>query len=126
MAIDPSNIFMDSRLQADACVYCGGANETRDHVPPKVFLDLPHPDELPVVPSCMSCNNSKSLDEEYLVCLIECVVCGTADVSRIEREKIRKALGHSKKMHSSIASAMRIVDGGLMWDFDKKEFMISL
>jgi len=40
------------------CVHCGGADESRDHVPSKVFLDEPFPENLPVSPSCLKCNNS--------------------------------------------------------------------
>lgn len=55
------------------CCYCGGYADTVDHVPSKVFLDEPYPDNLPVVPCCRKCNEEFSLDEEYVAVLLECV-----------------------------------------------------
>jgi len=78
--MDPRHVVgMDERLTAEMCVYCGGAEpSTRDHVPPKVFLDEPYPPGLPVVGACEGCNLGFSLDEQYLACLIGCVMCGAA------------------------------------------------
>jgi hypothetical protein len=60
--VDQLKDFADSRLIA-GCVYCGGLDETRDHVPSRVFLDSPFPENLPVVPACWECNNSFSRDD---------------------------------------------------------------
>lgn len=62
--------FSDLRLNTQ-CAYCGEYPETRDHVPSKIILENPFPENLPVVPSCLKCNNGFSLDEEYFACLIE-------------------------------------------------------
>jgi hypothetical protein len=72
--------FADDRNKA-RCVYCGGLDETRDHVPSRVFLDEPLPENLPVVPACIACNNSFSRDEEYLACLIECALTGSVEAA---------------------------------------------
>jgi hypothetical protein len=37
--------YADNRL-VNGCVYCGGPEETRDHVPSRVFLDPPYPENL--------------------------------------------------------------------------------
>lgn len=76
--------------QTAFCAYCGGGTETRDHVPSKVFLDEPYPENLPVVPACQACNNSFSMDEEYVACLVEYVLAGSVDM--INREKIKRIL----------------------------------
>lgn len=120
MAIDPGMISMDERLRPDACIYCGGNPETREHIPPKIFLDRPHPEYLPVVPSCHPCNNRKSSDEEYLACVVECIVCGTTDISGLEREKIKKSLAHSKKLQSKIEECKQITSEGIIWDVDQE------
>lgn len=78
--------------QLARCVYCGGNTETRDHVPSKVLLDEPYPTNLPRVPACQHCNESFSMDEEYIACLIECVLIGSANVDHIERQKVRRIL----------------------------------
>jgi hypothetical protein len=51
--------FSDKRHEA-FCVYCGNAPDTDDHVPSKVLLDKPYPDQLPVVNACRSCNQGFS------------------------------------------------------------------
>lgn len=51
--------------QIQTCVYSGGGTETRDHVPSKVLLEKPYPENLPIVPACDTCNQSFSSDEEY-------------------------------------------------------------
>jgi len=45
--------------------------ETREHVPSKVFLQTPYPNDLPTVPSCEECNNGFSSDELYTAVLLE-------------------------------------------------------
>lgn len=83
--------FGDCR-QTGLCCYCGRGTETRDHVPSRVLLDEPFPSNLPVVFACKECNGGFSLDEEYLACLIECVVCGTTNLNEIIRIKIKSIL----------------------------------
>lgn len=62
--------FGDTR-QLSFCAYCGGSTESRDHVPSPVLLDEPYPDNLPVVGACVDCNQSFSIDEEYIACAID-------------------------------------------------------
>ena len=79
--------------QLERCAYCGaGAVETRDHVPSRVLLDEPYPENLPVVPACRSCNESFSGDEEYLACVLEVVVAGEASPEAVARPKIARLL----------------------------------
>ena len=51
--------YADSRNKG-FCVHCGGPYETDDHVPSKVLLDEPSPENLLACPSCMKCNNDLS------------------------------------------------------------------
>lgn len=118
MVIDPSQIFMDERLHLEVCVYCGGEPETREHIPPKIFLDRPYPNGLPIVPACKQCNNSKSINEEYLACLLECIVCGTTNADGLERDKIKKALSHSPRLKTKLENAKNNDDGELIWDVE--------
>lgn len=69
------------------CAFCGGETGTRDHCPSKVFLDEPYPENLPVVPACRACNSGFSANEEYLACLISCVLAGSTDPDLLLREK---------------------------------------
>jgi len=95
------------------CVHCGAKTETRDHVPSKVFLDKPYPTNLPIVPSCRSCNNSFSLDEEYLACLIDCVLAGSEDNAKLSRPKVRRILLAKPALRSRLESARYQTEGGI-------------
>ena len=55
-----------SRKGKHFCIYCGAESGTREHVPSKVFLDEPYPEDLPVLPACFNCNNGFSDDEAYV------------------------------------------------------------
>jgi hypothetical protein len=49
-----------------ACVYCGLEKKlTADHVPPKLLLSQPYPENLLTVPACRDCNASFQVDDEY-------------------------------------------------------------
>lgn len=86
------------------CVYCGGPDETRDHVPSRVLLDEPYPTELPVVPACRACNASFSPDEAYLACLIECALTGSVESAR-RRRKVNRMLTRSPSLASRLSVA---------------------
>ncbi len=108
--MDQLNNYSDSRLLF-GCIYCGGLEETRDHVPSKVFLDSPFPENLPVVPACLNCNNGFSLDEEYVACLIESIVAGSVDPVAIRRKSIAKKLKENVSLYSRIATGMSQSNG---------------
>lgn len=54
-----------------SCVICGKVATTREHAIARCFFEKPHPSDMITVPSCSSCNNSYSLDEEYVMYLID-------------------------------------------------------
>lgn len=96
--------YGDAR-QSAACTYCGNVADTRDHVPARVLLDEPLPENLHVVPACLKCNNAAAADEEYLACLLECVICGTAEPAKLTREKIRRVLSERSLLQGKLAAA---------------------
>lgn len=106
---------LGDKRQTGFCCYCGRGTETRDHVPSKVFLDEPYPTNLPVAFACQSCNESFSLDEEYLACLIECVVCGIVDHKAVERKKISSILQRKPALVSRLKQAQKESDKGLLF-----------
>lgn len=110
--------YGDTR-QAEACAYCGKTTQTRDHVPSRILLDEPFPENLPIVPACLPCNNKASSDEEYLACLVECVICGTTDPARVGREKIRRALAKQHALQARLTAALR-------WENEQPLFNIEL
>jgi hypothetical protein len=118
--VDPRRLFADERLQ-DFCVYCGGEPSTADHVPARVFLDEPHPETARVVDACAKCNTEASLDEQYVACLIECVVCGSTDPNDLQRAKVRRTLAHAPDLGRRIARGRsRDLFDGLNWTFERE------
>lgn len=109
--------FGDER-QLAWCIHCGGATETRDHVPSRVFLNEPYPSNLPVVPSCLSCNRGFSKDEEYLACLADCVRLGSVNASAKHRPKIARILTAKPALASRLAKARRETIGGVIFDVE--------
>lgn len=115
---EPRTLFVDDRLTG-SCVYCGARPDTRDHCPSKVLLDAPYPVNLPVVDACLACNQSFSLDEQYVACFLECVVCGSTEPSDQRRENIQRILAKTPSLASEIQSTM-VIDGqgGKTWHPD--------
>jgi len=109
------NLFHDRRLKG-GCSYCGSKPDTSDHVPSKILLDDPLPLDLPVVPACSACNSGFSWDEEYLACLLECTLCGTASPSGLRRNKVRRSLKKNPALAKRLLRCMRADDAGrLIW-----------
>ncbi|MBB6247740.1 hypothetical protein [Rhodanobacter sp. A1T4] len=96
--------YADDRL-ISGCVYCGGPEETREHVPSRVFLDKPLPENLPVLGACWSCNNGFSKDEEYVACLIASVIAGSTDPDQIGRPAVANILRRTPALRARIESA---------------------
>lgn len=109
--------YSDERLRG-GCVFCHGPEETRDHVPSRVFLDSPLPSNLPVVPSCWKCNNGFSPDEEYLACLVEIAAVGSTDPGMMRREKVAKILTRSPRLRAQI-------DGGRSGEEGEVRFFVE-
>jgi hypothetical protein len=113
--MDPKQLFADSRLTG-FCVYCGDASETRDHVPSRILLDEPFPENLPVVECCRSCNSGFSIHEEYFACFLSCVVAGSTVPGAQSRAKIARILKDSPALAERIQSSLREGgDGELLW-----------
>ncbi len=104
--------FGDDRVLS-GCIYCGDSPDTRDHVPSRVLLDEPFPENLPVVPSCRACNVSFSLDEEYLAALIDCAALGSAEPNSYHRTKVRRILERQPALAASLEAARTIDAAGV-------------
>ena len=127
--MDPRKLFYDQRLNT-SCAYCGLAQETRDHVPGKVFLDEPYPENLGIVMSCDRCNNEASKDEVYVACLIDCIISGSADPDKLQRNGLGRTLAGEPSLRKRIAaSCVPNPDGSLIWNPERervKKIMLKL
>lgn len=117
--MDPRHLFVDQRLTG-TCVYCGGTPNTRDHVPSRVFLNEPLPPDVPVVDACEDCNNSFSIHEQYVACLLECVINGSAEPDEVGRYKVKKILTENPSLGVRIAEGCTKDDNGkLVWKVEE-------
>lgn len=104
--MDPRQLSVDDRLMG-RCVFCGDVPGTRDHVPSKILLDDPLPDNLPIVDACTSCNQGFSIDEEYLACLLEVILSGTTVPEQLGRQKVKRSLARNQKLTARLEAARR-------------------
>lgn len=88
---------------------------TRDHVPSRVLLDQPFPENLPNVPACEACNASFSLDEEYVACLVDCVIVGSTDPSAVHRDNVSRILRDRPSLRFLIDEGKTTTASGTTW-----------
>jgi len=113
--MDPRQLFADERLTG-MCVFCGDRSDTRDHVPSRVLLDDPLPANLPVVDACRSCNGRFSQDEEYVACLIDCVISGAVKRSIARRRKVARILSNRPAIAGLLSKSQKETDdGNVVW-----------
>jgi hypothetical protein len=117
--MDQLSDYADDRL-INGCIYCGGYAETRDHVPSRILLDPPYPENLPVVGACQECNQGFSKDEQYLVCLLESVIAGSTDPDKIKRPSVARALKRSPALRSRIESGKKLVNDRIVFDVEEE------
>jgi hypothetical protein len=111
--------YADSR-HYERCVYCGdGGIKTRDHVPSKVLLDAPYPENLPVLPACAGCNASFAADEEYVACLLECTVAGSTDPGLVTRGNVRRILGERPALRARLEKARIEASNGVVFSVEE-------
>ncbi|CAN8139508.1 HNH endonuclease 5 domain-containing protein [uncultured Thiomicrorhabdus sp.] len=113
------NDFADSRL-INGCIYCGGPQETREHVPSKIFLNKPFPENLPVMPACRKCNNDFSLDEEYVACLIGCMKSKSTNPEKISDKRVSKTLKAKPRLKALFDSIKHEENGVINFQLDEK------
>lgn len=97
--------LVDER-QKSSCIQCGAwideVDTSKDHVPSKVLLRRPYPENLPVVAICTTCNNGFSEDEEYLSLFLHCVRAGSTEPDRHLDQKVARALRRHEKLRARI------------------------
>lgn len=123
MALRQIKTYSDERLD-QICSYCGNTViESRDHVPSKILLNDPFPENLPVVPSCAKCNQDFSLDEEYFACSIESILRGTTDIDKLHRQKIKSVFEKRPALQQRIEKSFTFQDGQLHFKYEQDRFL---
>lgn len=100
--------FSDERQKA-WCIHCGaslaGAFTNWDHVPSKSLFDRPLPMHVPQVEICRDCNSSFSLDEEYFVTFLSCVLAGSTAPEAQSNPKVQRALQRNPALLARIEAS---------------------
>lgn len=116
--MDPRHLYVDER-HAAFCVFCGDLPTTREHVVSRILLDDPLPEDLPLVRSCQRCNSGFSRDEEYLACVVDCILSGSTNPVHVQRPKVRSALRHSRGLTARLEAAhSSTTDGRIAWNVE--------
>jgi hypothetical protein len=80
-----------------------------------------------VCPSCLSCNQRFSLDEEYLACLIECILIGDVDPRKVERRRIAEILKKNSRLAERLRKLRVVNENGIVeWRADTKRMAAVL
>jgi hypothetical protein len=101
------------------CVYCGvpGASTTADHVIAREFFPKDDRHNLPQVPACVACNNSKSALEHYILSVLP--LGGRHNGADIAiSDQVKPRLAKNQKLAMSIAEAQRqfvVLDAERNW-----------
>jgi hypothetical protein len=100
--------FVDER-QKSWCIHCArpldGLDTNDDHVPSKSLLSKPRPHHLPIVTICRDCNTSFSLDEQYAIAFLSCVLSGSSAPDRQPNASAARALTDSPRLRALIESS---------------------
>ncbi|MDR7865773.1 MAG: hypothetical protein RIN56_03090 [Sporomusaceae bacterium] len=88
------------------CIYCGTKADSREHIPSKVFLERPYPENLAIVPACSTCNNSFSKDELFLSILVEKLKIKYYDKGYIPSMEIITRINNNTKISNEIDNAV--------------------
>ena len=92
------------------CIYCNSVATTRDHVPPKIFLDPPL-NNCKTVPSCLKCNQLYGKDDEFFAYFIEFMRSVELGNGILERNKIQKIFNHSSSIEDRLFASIGTTDG---------------
>lgn len=102
----------------NGCVYCGKPAETREHVPSKVFLDDPYPENLATIPACFECNNGFSADEKYVACFLD-VLKEAVYQNYTLRIATAQRIEKSPKLKALLSDEIKVVDGQVHYSYDE-------
>jgi hypothetical protein len=115
--------FGDDRHKA-WCIHCArplaGLDTNEDHVPSKSFLTKPRPHHLPVVIICSQCNTGFSLDEQYSVTFLSCVLIGSTEPEKQPNASAARTLTDSPALRARIEQSRMtsVMPGGetrILW-----------
>lgn len=119
MMIDKSRCNAKNVTMIDKnCIFCSKRADTREHIIPRCFLNKPYPNNLPTLPSCRKCNNSFSLDEEYVMYLIDYLKSIEVNDGEFTRPKAEKAFEYNGKLEDRMIKSLEELDDGICFNVE--------
>ena len=100
------------------CIFCSNPADTREHIIPRCFLNKPYPNNLPTLLSCRKCNSSFSLDEEYVMYLIDYLKSIEVNDGEFTRQKAEKAFEHNGKLEDRMIESLEVLDNGVCFNVE--------
>jgi len=90
------------------CIYCHtNIANSREHLPSRIFLDTPYPEEYSIVPACKKCNSGFSTDEVYVSCFIDKLRNAISKNINPLREKTVSSINHDKELARALNEQIR-------------------
>ena len=105
------------------CIYCGYyPAKSKEHLPSRVFLDTPYPDQYNIVPACEKCNIGFSADEVYVSCFVDRLRNALSDNKIPLREKTISAFSHDKGLAGIICEQIRTENNKIFINYQPEPF----
>ena len=105
------------------CIYCGKTATTKEHVPPKCFLDKPYPQNLLPLPACQKCNNDFSEDEQYFLYLSDYISSIENADGEFTREKAKSSFEYSDKLEDRMINSFKIENDKVYFEFETNRIL---
>ncbi len=109
------------KSRENGCIYCGNRADTREHIPSKVLLSEPYPENLPTIPACFECNNGFSADEEYFVSFLE-TLKSAIYVDYSISDHIVKIFNHTPALQEMVTSSIHLENKTVFFSYDEIRF----
>lgn len=105
------------------CIYCrSNQAKSKEHLPSRVFLDTPYPNEYSIVPACENCNIGFSADEVYVSCFVDRLRNALSDNKIPLREKTISAVRHDKGLARIICEQIRRENNKIFVNYQPEPF----
>lgn len=109
------------------CIYCRtNIADSREHIPSRVFLDIPYPKNYNIVPACKNCNCGFSIDELYVSCFTDKLRNSLSNNKFPLREKTIAAISHDKELAKKLDDQIRIEDERILVSYVPESFSTIL
>lgn len=106
------------------CIYCRtNVANSREHLPSRIFLDTPYPEEYSIVPACEKCNGSFSSDEVYVSSFIDKLRSALSNNAFPLREKTISAINHDKELAKILNEQIRTENGKILVNYVTESFL---